>query len=153
MEALSGDTQEDPFFMKNGKVCVTERIRDYARLLCSVGINGISINNVNVRNGAEWLISERHYKELEQISHIFAQYGISMYLCIDFAAPMTLGGLSCADPLKEEVKDWWEKKCGEIFGRLPNMGGFLVKADSEASRTLCLREEPCRRRQYAGPRG
>ena len=119
------------FFYENGKVCVTERIRDYARLLCSVGINGVSINNVNVRNGAEWLISERHYKELEQISHIFAQYGISMYLCIDFAAPMTLGGLSCADPLKEEVKDWWEKKCGEIFGRLPNMGGFLVKADSE----------------------
>ena len=42
------------FFYENGKVCVTKRITDYARLLCSVGINAISINNVNVREGAEW---------------------------------------------------------------------------------------------------
>ena len=54
-----------------------------------------------------------------------------MYLCIDFAAPMTLDGLPCADPLNEEVRNWWEKKCSEIFSRIPNMGGFLVKADSE----------------------
>lgn len=119
------------FFYENGKVCVTKRITDYARLLCSVGINAISINNVNVREGAEWLITEKHYKELEQISGIFGKYGISMYLCIDFAAPMTLDGLPCADPLNEEVRNWWEKKCSEIFSRIPNMGGFLVKADSE----------------------
>ena len=119
------------FFYENGKVCVTKRITDYARLLCSVGINAISINNVNVREGAEWLITEKHYKELEQISGIFGKYGISTYLCIDFAAPMTLDGLPCADPLNEEVRNWWEKKCSEIFSRIPNMGGFLVKADSE----------------------
>ena len=58
---------------------------------------------------------------------------------IDFAAPMTLGGLSCADPLKEEVKDWWEKKCGEIFGRLPNNGRLSCKSRfRRTSRTLCL---------------
>lgn len=119
------------FFYEGGKVTVTERIKDYARMLCSVGINAISINNVNVREGAEWLITDRHYKELEQAARIFGKYGISMYLCIDFAAPMTLDGLSCADPLNEEVRSWWENKCREIFKRIPNMGGFLVKADSE----------------------
>lgn len=119
------------FIYENGKICVTERIKDFARLLCSTGMNAIAVNNVNVRDGAEWLITDRHFKELKTVSEIFAGYGISMYLCIDFAAPITLGGVEVSDPLDPRVQKWWEEKCRELYREIPNLGGFLVKADSE----------------------
>lgn len=121
----------ESFFFRNGKITVTRRIRDYARLLASLGINASVINNVNVRYGAEWLITKRHYSELREVSEIFAQYGVKLYLSLDFAAPVTFGELESADPLDEEVARWWEGKMKEVFTEIPNFGGFLVKADSE----------------------
>ena len=44
---------------------------------------------------------------------------------------MELGGPDSADPLNEEVIAWWKEKMKEVFARIPNLGGFLVKADSE----------------------
>lgn len=119
------------FLYKEGKICVTPRIRDFARLMASVGINGISVNNVNVRDGAEWLITEKHRKELKETAKVLEAYGISMYLCIDFAAPITVGGLDTSDPLDDRVRQWWKDTCRELFLDVPNLGGFLVKADSE----------------------
>lgn len=119
------------FLYENGKICITERIKDFARLLCSVGLNAIAINNVNVRDGAEWLITDRHFRELKIVAETFSQYGISMYLCIDFAAPITVGKMAVSDPLDPYVQQWWEKKCAELYQEIPNLGGFLVKADSE----------------------
>lgn len=119
------------FLFEDGEICLTERIRDYARLLCSVGINGISINNVNVRNEAKYLITDRYYSKLAVMARMFERYGIAMYLCVDFAAPVTLGQLPVSDPLEAEVEAWWNGKCREIFEAVPELKGFLVKADSE----------------------
>ena len=95
------------FLYEKGEICVNERTRDFARLLASAGINAIAINNVNVRDGAEWLITERHRENLKALAEVFAEYGVSMYLCIDFAAPMTFDGLSLSDPLDTQVRQWW----------------------------------------------
>lgn len=119
------------FLYEKGEICITKRLSDFARLLCSVGINSIAVNNVNVRDGAEWLITDRHYDKLRSMSEVFQAYGISMFLCIDFAAPITIGGMETSDPLEEEVQRWWQEKCKEMFRKIPNLGGFLVKADSE----------------------
>ena len=119
------------FLYEKGEICVNERTRDFARLLASAGINAIAINNVNVRDGAEWLITERHRENLKALAEVFAEYGVSMYLCIDFAAPMTIDGLSLSDPLDTQVRQWWKDKAGELFTEISNLGGFLVKADSE----------------------
>lgn len=119
------------FFYENGEICVTERLCDFARLMASVGINAISINNVNVREGAEWLITRKHRKNLKAVSEILGKYGVDMYLCIDFAAPMTLDGFSTSDPLDETVRAWWMETCRELYKDIPNLKGFLVKADSE----------------------
>ena len=119
------------FLYEKGEICVNERTRDFARLLASAGINAIAINNVNVRDGAEWLITKRHRENLKALAEVFAEYGVSMYLCIDFAAPMTIDGLSLSDPLDAQVRQWWKDKAGELFTEIPNLGGFLVKADSE----------------------
>ena len=39
--------------------------------------------------------------------------------------------LKTADPLNSQVKAWWKAKAKEIYGMIPDFGGFLVKANSE----------------------
>lgn len=121
----------DSFFFKDGTVIVDERTKDYARLVSSVGINAVVINNVNVKGDATDLITDRYFDKLAAMSEIFAAYGVSLYLSLNFASPIEIGGLDNCDPLNEEVIAWWKDKIAEVFGRIPNFGGFLVKADSE----------------------
>ncbi len=121
----------ESFFFANNEVIVDERTEDYARLVASVGINAVVINNVNVKDSATWLITDRYFKDVAKMAEIFEGYGIKMFLCLNFAAPMELGGPDSADPLDPEVRSWWEKKMEEVFDAIPNLGGFLVKADSE----------------------
>ncbi len=119
------------FFFENNEILVNERTRDYARLAASVGINGVVINNVNVRGEAVWLISERYYEKLGAMQKIFSSYGIDLFLSVSFAAPMEIGSLETADPCDPDVQKWWKEKAREIWEHLPALGGFLVKADSE----------------------
>ena len=51
-------------------------------------------------------------------------------------APCCSRGLPAADPLDPEVRRWCAEKAAEIYGHIPDFGGFLVKADSEFSRAL-----------------
>lgn len=121
----------DSFFFENGEIVVNERIRDYARLVASIGINGVVINNVNVKEEATWLITERYFSKVAEIAKIFEGYGIRLFLCLNFAAPLELSNLKTVDPLDKEVIAWWQEKMKEVFAYIPNLGGFLVKADSE----------------------
>lgn len=118
-------------FFRDYKVILNERTKDYARLLSSIGLNGIVINNVNVKQKEVELISPKYLKKLRELSKIFEDYGIKIYLSINFASPIYLGGLSTADPLDKRVSIWWKTKVEEIYDYIPNFGGFLVKADSE----------------------
>lgn len=121
----------ESFFFRQEKILIDQRTRDYARLVASIGINGVVVNNVNVKQAATWLITERYFKDLAALSEIFADYGIKLYLSLNYAAPLELGGPDSADPLDPEVRRWWGRKMGEVFREIPNLGGFLVKADSE----------------------
>jgi alpha-glucuronidase len=107
------------------------RVRDYARLLASTGINAISINNVNVHKQESELITEKLLPKVAEVASMFRKYGISTFLSINFASPMQVGGLSTADPLDESVRAWWAEKTEAIYKLIPDFGGFLVKADSE----------------------
>lgn len=119
------------FFFEDRKVLVDERTVDYARFAASVGINGVVINNVNVKDEATYLITDRHFEKLAKMAGIFQSYGIRLFLSLNFAAPLELGGPDSADPLSEEVRAWWQERFKEVFAAIPNLGGFLVKADSE----------------------
>lgn len=119
------------FFFDNNEIIVDERTVTYARLLASVGINGTVINNVNVKDAATWLITDRYFDKLQQMSEIFADYGIKLFLSLNYAAPVELGELDSADPLSDEVAQWWKERMKLVFDRIPNLGGFLIKADSE----------------------
>ena len=119
------------FFFKDGEILLTERTRDYARLVASVGINAVVINNVNVKEHATWLITDRYFTKVAQLSQILAEYGIRLFLSLNYAAPLELSDISSADPLDERVIGWWKEKIAEVYENIPNFGGFLVKADSE----------------------
>lgn len=119
------------FFFRDKKVLVDERTIAYARMLASVGLNGLVINNVNVREEATLLITSEFIHELRQMGEIFNSYGIKLYLSANFAAPMELKELDTADPLDESVQSWWNKQVGKFFESIPGFGGFLIKADSE----------------------
>ena len=107
-----------------------DRINDYARMLCSIGINAITINNTNVHTLETELINKR-IDVVKTISDIMIKYGIVTYLSINFASPITLKDLDTSDPLDENVVKWWREKIKNIYNVLPNLGGFMVKADSE----------------------
>jgi len=118
-------------FFKDYRVIYSERIRDYARLLSSIGINGIVLNNTNVRKKALEMIEPHYLKELARIAETFKSYGIKLFIGINFASPIYLGRLETADPLDKRVKAWWKRKVEEIYSFIPDFGGFIVKADSE----------------------
>ena len=105
-----------------------KRIRDYARANASIGINGSVLNNVNA---SPKILTTDYLKEVQKIADILRPYGIRVFLSINFASPMALGDTDTADPLNPKVSAWWKKKAKEIYGLIPDFGGFLVKANSE----------------------
>lgn len=119
------------FFFEKDKIIVNDRTVTYARLAAGVGINAVVINNVNVKDAATWLITERYLDKVKELSEVFAGYGIKLYMSLNYAAPIELGELDSADPLDEEVRCWWKKRMELVFHTVPNLGGFLIKADSE----------------------
>ena len=105
-----------------------ERMKIYGRANASIGINGTVLNNVNAKPEA---LSAESLQKAKAIADQLRPYGIRVYLSINFASPIKLGGLKTADPLNAEVVDWWKEKVGEIYRLIPDFGGFLVKANSE----------------------
>ena len=119
------------FFFEKNEILVDDRIRTYARLLASVGINGTVINNVNVKDAATDLITDRYFEKLRILSEILAEYGIKLFLSLNYAAPMEISGLPGADPLDDQVIRWWKERMQQVYAAVPGLGGFLIKADSE----------------------
>lgn len=107
------------------------RIRDYARLLASTGINAISINNVNVHQRESLFLTERFLGDVAKVAAEFRAYGIRMFLSANYASPIEIGGLLTADPLDEQVREWWNIQTAKVYAAIPDFGGYLIKADSE----------------------
>ena len=104
------------------------RYEEYGRINKEYGINGTVLNNVNAKPLA---LSSDMLKKTAKIADVLRPYGIKVYLSVNFASPKALGDLDTADPLDERVPLWWQKKVKEIYGLIPDFGGFLVKANSE----------------------
>jgi alpha-glucuronidase len=119
------------FYQDNRIKYDPRRIEDYARLLASIGINRISINNANVRGAAKGLITEAYLPEVAKLASIFRPFGIRLILSINFASPCVLGDLAAADPLDPAVASWWKEQTDLIYRAIPDLAGFMVKADSE----------------------
>ena len=105
-----------------------QHVKDYARANASIGINGTVLNNVNA---SPRQLNRKNLQQAKEIADILRPYGIRIYLSVNFASPMGLGGLKTADPLNAQVRRWWQQKTDEIYKLIPDFGGYLVKANSE----------------------
>lgn len=105
-----------------------QRYYDYARANASVGINGTVLNNVNAN---ALILTPFYIEKVSALADIFRPYGIKVYLSVKFSSPQLIGGMETSDPLKPEVQAWWQNKVAEIYKKIPDFGGFLVKANSE----------------------
>ena len=104
------------------------RASDYARLLASIGLNGLTVNNVN--SDLTTLEPEK-LKEFARLAEALRPWGIGMSLSVDLSSPQIVGHLATFDPLDPTVIAWWQKKTDEIYALIPDFAGFVVKADSE----------------------
>ncbi|MBN8651890.1 MAG: alpha-glucuronidase [Cytophagales bacterium] len=107
---------------------IDDRYIDYARANASLGINGTVLTNVNAN---ALVLTPAYLEKVAALADVFRPYGIKVYLTARFSAPIEIGKLPTADPLNEDVKQWWKNKVTEIYKHVPDFGGFVVKANSE----------------------
>jgi alpha-glucuronidase len=104
------------------------RVSDYGRLLASLGINACAINNVNADPR---ILAPDFAPENARIAEAFRTWGVQVALSVDFGSPKTLGGLDTFDPVDPRVIAWWKSKVDEVYRAIPDLAGFVMKADSE----------------------
>ena len=104
------------------------RVADYGRMLASLGINGCSINNVNANPR---ILSADMIPQIARIADAFRPWGVRVVIAVDFGSPKTIGGLDTFDPLDEKVAAWWKTTVDAMYAAVPDLAGFVLKADSE----------------------
>ena len=117
------------FFEGNRFAYDPVRVRHLGRLMASVGLNVLCLNNVNVHEPAQGLAAEL-LPELSALAELFRPFGVRLMISVDFSMPLR-AGLSSADPLDPAVQAWWADTCDRVYAEVPDLAGFLVKADSE----------------------
>jgi alpha-glucuronidase len=104
------------------------RAAQWARLLASVRINGIILTNVNADPVT---LTPANIQGVGRIADAMRPYGVQVGLALNFASPQTLGNLSTYDPLDQSVITWWTNITNQIYHRVPDFAGYLLKANSE----------------------
>ncbi|KAJ7339707.1 putative alpha-glucuronidase A [Mycena albidolilacea] len=118
------------FFTDGHVISDLTRASEYARLLSSIRINAVVVNDVNANFAT---INPANIQGVGRIADVFRPYGIQLGLSLDFASPMELGNLSTYDPLDPGVIAFWDDITKQIYHRIPDFAGYLVKADSEGT--------------------
>ncbi|KAJ5730915.1 uncharacterized protein N7483_005423 [Penicillium malachiteum] len=116
-------------FFKDGEVVEDmTRISQFARLLSSIRLNAVVVNNVNANPK---LFSETNLRGLQRIADTMRPWGIRIGISLYFDSPREFGGLSTADPLDPDVIAWWQDITRKIFEKVPDLVGYTIKANSE----------------------
>lgn len=119
---------ESVFFANGGVVSNLSRAVEYARLLASIRVNGIVVNNVNANAS---LLTDENINGVARIADVFRPYGVQVGIALNFASPRDLDDLDTFDPLDDTVVNWWSNLTARVYQRIPDLAGYLVKADSE----------------------
>jgi alpha-glucuronidase len=116
-------------FWANGKVRDDlSKAGDYARLLASLGISAVSINNVNAN---PLVLSPDFVPQIAKVADVMRPWGIHVAIAIDFGSPQSVGKLPTYDPLDPSVAAWWKERADALYAAIPDFAGFVLKADSE----------------------
>ncbi|OTA99146.1 glycoside hydrolase family 67 protein [Hypoxylon sp. CI-4A] len=116
------------FFAGNTIVSNVTRIAEYARLLASIRVNGIIINNVNAN---PVILNDQNMAGLARVADAMRPWGVKVGISLNFASPQSFGGLNTFDPLDSKVIAWWTDITNKLYEHVPDLAGFLVKANSE----------------------
>ena len=116
------------FFRDNHVVQDLTKAKEYARLLASIGVNACVVNSVNTN---PLVMTDGFLPELARLSEVFRPWGVRMALAVDFSMPKTIGGLDTFDPLAPAVIDFWKTRVDAVYRAVPDLAGFVLKADSE----------------------
>ncbi|NWF82506.1 MAG: glucosiduronase [Bryobacteraceae bacterium] len=116
------------WFENNGVREDLSRASGYGRLLASLGINGVTVNNVNANPR---VVSAEFLPQLTRLAAAFRPWGVKVSAAIDFSSPQRTGGLDTFDPADERVADYWKQTVDRIYAAIPDFAGFVLKADSE----------------------
>lgn len=104
------------------------RAAGYGRLLASLGINGVTVNNVNANPRA---VTAEFLPQLARLAAAFRPWGVRISAAIDFSSPRRTGGLDTFDPADARVAEYWKQTVDRIYAAIPDFAGFVLKADSE----------------------
>ncbi|TDW17016.1 alpha-glucuronidase [Kribbella kalugense] len=92
------------FLRDGGVVPDLTRVRAYARLLASIGINAVSFANAEL-------------PDVARLASVFREYGIAVSLVVEFTD----------DPSDERVARWWSTMVGRVYDAVPDFGGLVVR--------------------------
>jgi alpha-glucuronidase len=113
---------------------ILDRYIVVARAMASVGINGITINNVNANNA---YLTPQYIAQEAALADALRAYGIKIAVSINYTAPMdprfapdTLTKEQL-DPKGDDFRGWWNRRAGQLHDSIPDFIGFTVKANSE----------------------
>jgi alpha-glucuronidase len=113
---------------------ILDRYLVAARAMASVGITGITINNVNANNS---YLTPEYIAHEAALADALRPYGIGLALSIRYAAPRdsrfapdTLTDEQMA-PNDPDFQAWWARRARQIQESIPDFIGFTVKANSE----------------------
>src|SRR4051794_40036448 len=116
-------------FWANGKVREDlTRAGDYGRLLASLGINAVSINNVNAN---PLVLSAEFVPQIARVADAMRPWGVRVAIAVDFGSPQSVGKLTTYDPLDPGVAAWWKARADALYAAIPDFAGIVLKADSE----------------------
>ncbi|KAL2858449.1 glycoside hydrolase superfamily [Aspergillus pseudoustus] len=116
-------------FFNDGEVLKDlTRVAQYARLMASVRLNGIVVNNVNSHCN---LLHPINLRGLGRIADTMRPWGVRIGVALYFDTPQELGGLPTSDPLDSEVVSYWNGVTVQLYQHVPDMLGYLIKANSE----------------------
>jgi len=89
---------------------VDPRYEDYARANASIGINGVSLTNVNAN---ALILTTDFMKKAKVLADLLRPFGIKVFLVARFSAPIEIGQLKTAHPLY----CWWARVARDNFDR------------------------------------
>ena len=113
---------------------ILDRYITIARAMASLGLNGITINNVNADNR---YLTTAAIEQEAALADALRPYGIKLSLSINYGAPtdsrFAPDVLTAAqmDPTSADFRGWWSRKATAIHAAIPDFTGFTVKASSE----------------------
>ena len=143
--STGGDGSIFEFSSGNNRLpVILDRYIIFARMCASVGINEITINNVNAK---EAYLSEEYIQMEAALADVLRPYGVHIGLSVRYTSatnsacntsadrsaggPSQISGSDANNPYVEKFQNWWTKKTEQIRSRIPDFIGYTVKANSE----------------------